>query len=187
MIRNNASDEKLVRSVLNGDSDSFRILIERYQDKVYSTGMRFFRNSDDARDYTQEVFIRVYSRLESFRGSAPFRYWLMKVSYNHGINMLKKVRDSEEYLETGSDSMEPGPDSIVEKRAVSSALREAVDSLPEKYRICVDLYFYMGFSYRQINEITDFPENTIKSHVYRAKKILRYRLSGSIVEECHGM
>ena len=176
-------DEKLVKSVLRGDTECFRILVERYQDRVYSTGMRLFRNSDDARDYTQEVFIRVYNRLDSFRGNSPFRYWLMKVAYNHGINMLKKIKDSSEYSDSCSLSNEPSPHRIAEENDINSVLREAVDRLPEKYRICVDLYFYSGFSYRQICEITGFPENTIKSHVYRAKNILRQSLRGSIAEE----
>ena len=68
-----------------------------------------------------------------------------------------------------------------------SLLRNAMNKLPEQYRICVDLYFYMGMKYAEIEGITGYPVNTIKSNVLRAKQILRDRLRGSIAEDYHEM
>jgi RNA polymerase sigma-70 factor (ECF subfamily) len=67
------------------------------------------------------------------------------------------------------------------------AISRALASLPEKYRICVDFFFFLGLSYGEIGDITGFPVNTIKSHVFRAKQMLRDALRGSAAEEYHEM
>ncbi|OHD66767.1 MAG: hypothetical protein A2176_11100 [Spirochaetes bacterium RBG_13_51_14] len=182
MDNEHKTDEQIVKQVLFGGIESFRIIVERYQKRIFGIGMRFFNNRDDSYDFTQEVFIRAFESLKSYAGRAPFRFWLTKIAYNHGINRLSAKR-------TESDVPEeiPSGESTPEARHLRGEIRKillnAVNELPERYRICVDLYFFMELTHGEISEITGYPVNTIKSNVLRAKIILRNELKGTIAEE----
>lgn len=186
MINENTPDEYVVRAVIRGDIDSFRYIVERYQDKIFSIGMRFFGNEDDSRDFLQEVFIKVYQKLKTFRGIAPFRFWLTRIAYNLGSNRVKRERVEREFSEElKKHAITP------EKKHINGEVRhvlfEAINRLPEQYRICIDFYFFWGLTYNQICDITGFPVNTIKSNVFRAKRIMRNVLRGTIAEDYNEM
>lgn len=184
-IHEDATDEHIVEAVLSGSNEAFTILVERYRNRIYSIGYRFFYNSDDASDFCQDVFIKVYSKLETYRFSSPFKYWLGRIAYNHGINNKKRrsvLEHSHESVDLLSGERVEPP---VEQDEIQTLLREAVDTLPEQYRVCIDMYYYWGFSFKQISAVTDFPLNTIKSYVFRARSLLRDRLRGTIAEEYH--
>ncbi len=183
----NVIDEDIVRQVLLGDVDLFRIIVERYQKKVFNIGMMFLKNPDDASDFTQEVFLRAYNRLDSFRGSSRFVYWLTRVAYNHGINSVKGARNAESLVESTLAGDERTPEEGHMRKEVFSSLNRAVNELPENYRVCVDLYFFYGMTYPEISRTTGFPVNTVKSHVFRAKQVLRDSLRGTVAEEYHEM
>ena len=184
MIHDNKSDEQIIKQVLLGSIESFRIIVERYQKKIFSIGMRFYKNEDDSYDFTQEVFIKAYESLKSYAERAPFRFWLTRIAYNHGINRLssKKIEpDIPEQIPAG----ETTPEDTHLRGEIREVLREAIEQLPERYRICVDLYFFLELTYNEISEITGYPVNTIKSNVLRAKNILRDELKGTIAEDYH--
>jgi RNA polymerase sigma-70 factor (ECF subfamily) len=186
MLNDIYPDERIVRQVLNGDTDSFRTIVKRYQTYIYSIGMRFFKNTDDSNDFVQDVFLKVYNELKSFKGKAAFRSWLIRIAYNFGINKIKAGKLDNVVFEE-SVSGEPTPEQSHIKDETISLLRRAIDNLPEQYRICVDLYFFMGLKYTEIESITGYPINTIKSNVLRAKLILRDKLRGSIAEDYNGL
>ena len=92
MDNEHRTDEDIVESVLYGDIESYEELLDRYQNKIFSIGMRFFKNRDDAHDFAQDVFIKAFESLSTYRGGAPFRFWLTKIAYNHGINSKSKMK-----------------------------------------------------------------------------------------------
>jgi RNA polymerase sigma-70 factor, ECF subfamily len=186
MLNEILSDEQIVLNVVNGDTNSFRIIVTRYQSYIYSIGMRFFKNAEDAADFVQDVFLKAFSELASYKKKSLFRYWLVRIAYNFGINRIK----------AGKTELLPAEENIADKLSLEknivadetiNLLRNAIDDLPEQYRICLDLYFYMGLKYSEIEKITGYPVNTIKSNVLRAKGILRDKLRGSIAEDYHEM
>ncbi len=176
------TDEQIVGRVLDGTIDLFSAIIHRYENRVFAVGMKFFRNRDDAADFTQEVFIKAYNSLKSFRGESRFYSWLIRVAYNHGINAARTTRPSDSLAEEFVEGRDLSPERAHMREEVCMALREAMRELPEEYRACLDFYFFFGLSYREIGEITGFPVNTIKSHVFRAKQVLRDALRGTIAE-----
>ncbi len=180
-------DEYIVQQILKGKQELFRIIVERYQNHIFTLGMRFFKNYDDAADFTQEVFVKVYNNLASFKGLASFKSWLMKVGYNHAVNKLNssKNNNSDEY----NDSIDncPNPEMQTMQNELQAILEKAINTLPQEYRICIDLYFYVGLPFKEISNITGYPVNTIKSYVFRAKQQLRHALKGTIAEEYHEM
>lgn len=184
----NFSDEHIVRLVQKGDFELYSLIVERYQDRVFSIGMRFFYDRDDSADFTQEVFLKAFKKIDAFREIALFRYWLVRLAYNHGINMKKSRNDKS--VDFNCENLQSGYD-LPEKShiygEIKQILSEEIDRLPERYRICIDFYFFLGLKYNEISEITGYPVNTIKSDVLRAKNILRQKLKGTIAEEYHEM
>jgi RNA polymerase sigma-70 factor (ECF subfamily) len=173
-------DQMIVAEVVSGQKDLFRLLVNRHQKKVYGMGLSFFHNADDANDFTQEVFLKVYRNLTKFEGRSRFSTWLYAIAYNTAVN---KVTRRTEYLSLADQESGDGPVDMAtpEHDAIREAIRKAVQTavagLPERYRVCVDLFFFYERSYQEIEAITGYPVNTIKSHVFRAKKLLREQLA----------
>jgi RNA polymerase sigma-70 factor (ECF subfamily) len=172
-----ADDHLIVGQIVSGQKNLFRLLIRRYERSVYGMGVSFFRNKEDASDFTQEVFLKVYRSLSRFEGRSRFSTWLYKIAYNtavNGVNRKKEYQSLAEEAELVSDA--ETPEKILLRQAARQAVAEALKDLPERYRVCVDLFFFYDRSYPEIEAITGFPVNTIKSHVFRAKKLLREKL-----------
>jgi len=171
------SDEEVIGRVLDGDTEAFAVLVRRHRERVRRLGLSFFHDEDEADDFAQDVFIKAYTALASFQGRSKFSTWLLRIAYNAGINAKKRSRETVS-LET--DELPGSSEGIDEdhlREETARAVREAVADLQPRQALCVELFFYYDLKYTEISEITGLPVNTIKSHVFRAKRILRERLS----------
>ncbi|MCL2720830.1 MAG: sigma-70 family RNA polymerase sigma factor [Treponema sp.] len=172
-------DQLIVSQIVSGQKDLFRLLVRQHEKAVYGMGISFFRNQEDASDFTQEVFLKTYRSLSRFEGRSRFSTWLYKIAYNTALN---EVNRRKEYLSLAEDEADKllndseSPERLTLRNAASEAVRLAIKELPERFRVCVDLYFFYDRSYQEIEAITGIPVNTIKSHVFRAKIILREKL-----------
>jgi RNA polymerase sigma-70 factor (ECF subfamily) len=181
----NADDLFIVGEILGGQKDLFRLLVRRYQQAVYGMGLSFFRNGEDASDFTQEVFLKAFRTLARFEGRSRFSTWLYKVAYNTAINSVNRRRDFHSLAEDELASPEENPERDLIRAAAREAVFEALGELPDRYRVCVDLFFFYDRSYQEIEAITGYPVNTIKSHVFRAKKLLREKLKHIVLPGGH--
>ena len=171
------SDQLIVGQIVSGQKDLFRLLVRRYERPVYGMGKSFFRNDEDASDFTQEVFLKVFRNLARFEGRSRFSTWLYKIAYNTAINGVNRRKEYQSLADEDlCASNDDTPDRELIRNAARDAVRISLAELPERYRICIDLFFFYDRSYQEIEAITGFPVNTIKSHVFRAKKILREKL-----------
>ncbi|MDR1095088.1 MAG: sigma-70 family RNA polymerase sigma factor [Spirochaetaceae bacterium] len=176
------TDNEIVEIVLSGRAELYRLLIERHEKKVFAMGRGFFRNKDEARDFTQEVFLKAFHALPRFEGRSSFATWLFRIAYNQAVNGKRGLKeylslvDSEDTAVSEAVSFDM-PEHNLLKKNIKEAVRTAVRELPEKYRICIDLSFFYELTYEEIARITAFPVNTVKSHILRAKRILREKLS----------
>lgn len=170
-------DAELVKQTLSGDSHAFASLMSFYKTRISRLGMSFFRNESDTEDFVQDVFLKVFTKLSQFRGDSLFSTWITRIAYNTAVNSVKRKND---YLSIADETLLPDNSNSPEENQIAKitkeAIRTALKELPEKYAICLDLYFFYDSSYIQISEITEYPVNTIKSHIFRAKKILRDKL-----------
>jgi len=180
-----SGDELIVSQIVSGQKELFRLLVRRYEQPVYGMGKSFFRNSEDASDFVQEVFIKVYRNLSRFEGRSRFSTWMYRIAYNtalNGVNRRKEYRSLAEEDAEITDRGDETPEHLFFRQTAKEAVLASLQDLPDKYRVCIDLFFFYDCSYQEIESITGFPVNTVKSHVFRAKKILREKLAdaGSI-------
>ena len=173
-------DLLIVTQVISGDKDLFGLLIKRHQRAVFGMGMSFFHNREDASDFTQEVFLKAYRFLAGFKGQSRFSTWLYKIAYNTAVNSIARKKDYQSLVENDIPYDNNTPERKLLRGFVRETIMKAVAELPERFRICVDLFFFFDRSYQEIETITGYPVNTVKSHVFRAKKLLREKLAGII-------
>lgn len=170
-------DFNLIKKILKGDKNSFAELMTFYKTRIFIFGKSFFYNDEDANDFVQDVFIKVFLNLKSFKWKSSFSTWLMRIAYTTAVNSVNRKKNylplSEE-VEIPSKSLTP--EEVELEKVTKSAVKEAVKDLPEKYKLVVDMYFFYDVPYLEISRITELPINTIKSHIFRAKKILKEKL-----------
>ena len=169
-------DQLIITQIVSGQKDRFRLLVRRYERAVYGMGLSFFRNAEDAADFVQEVFLKVYRNLSGFEGRSRFSTWLYMIAYNTAINSVNRKKEYRSLAEDDPVIDGDTPELALLRSAARDAVLTAVNELPGRYRVCVDLFFFYDRSYQEIEAITGFPVNTIKSHVFRAKKLLREKL-----------
>jgi RNA polymerase sigma-70 factor (ECF subfamily) len=173
------SDGVLVAAALGGDAEAFAQLVTRYERPVYHLAYRTLKDAEEARDITQESFLRAYRSLRSFRPSAKFSTWIFAIAYHACCDRLKRLRrQSDEELPERADNA-PGPEHYVIALDEAQRLREAIDSLPEKYRTVITLYHLQGKQYDEIARVLGLPMGTLKTHLFRAKEQLRRILQGT--------
>ena len=174
------NDQLIVNQIVSGQKDLFRLLVRQHEKAVHGMGLSFFRNTDDASDFAQEVFLKAYKNLNNFEGRSRFSTWLYRIAYNTAINEVNRRKEYHSLAEEDADKLvntTETPERLALRNAVKDAVQAALKELPERFRVCVDLFFFYDRSYQEIEVITGIPVNTIKSHVFRAKNILREKLA----------
>lgn len=171
-----APDEQVISRVLDGDRDAFATLVRRYQRRILRLGYGFFKDADAAEDFAQDVFVKAYVGLAGFKQRSSFSTWLTRIAYNAGINAKRKSGRYETLASDPEDERTLSPEDQHLRAETLRILSGAMAALPEKYAVCLDLFFREGMKYADISEATGFPVNTIKSHVFRAKRELRRAL-----------
>jgi RNA polymerase sigma-70 factor (ECF subfamily) len=170
------SDETVAAEVISGKQELFRLLVDRHERRVTGMGYSFFHNADEAADFAQDVFLKAFHALSRFEGRSRFSTWLYRIAYTNALNRINRRKEYKSLSENEYESAYRTPEEEHIKTLTREAVRQAVSELPERYRICVDLFFFYDRSYDDIEIITGYPVNTIKSHVFRAKRILREKL-----------
>lgn len=180
-------DEKyVVGKVLSGDKQAFIALIRQYEKLVLHIVSPLVGISEDREDICQEVFLKVYQNLNSFEFKSALGTWIGRIAYNTSINFLQKNRnvllsdlisgaDEAEFLESIEGDAE-NPEELVIKKDDASRLRQAIDKLPEIQKTVLLLFYRDELSLEEINQITEMPVNTLKSHLFRARKSLKESL-----------
>ena len=144
----------------------FSVYAEKYIDTVYRVAFSMLKNPHDSDDVTQEVFLKLYTARGEFQSEAHVKNWLVKVTVNTCRNVFRtpwrKVEDIEEYAQT-----------LAFETPEQSDLFLAVNSLDRKYRIAVHLYYFEGYSVKEIGEILGVSENTVSTRLARARGKLK--------------
>ncbi|HEX2719078.1 MAG TPA: RNA polymerase sigma factor [Gemmatimonadaceae bacterium] len=166
----------MIARALAGDAAAERALYDAHVDRIYRLAYRFAGSDDLARDFTQDTFIRAFSRLHDFRGESAFSTWLHQVGVSvmlNGMKKIKKLRNSEVALEyaaaVGATRREAEPD-------LKRRLAAAIDALPDGYRVVFLMHDAEGYTHVEIAEALGIQPGTSKAQLSRAREKLRVAL-----------
>jgi len=186
-----AEDSRLIKAALAGDQASFRSLMKKYHDQVHSLLYRMVHDKDEVEDLTQEAFIKAFQSLRHFNEEFAFSTWLYKIATNNCIDYIRKKKlatfsidkpieskDGEYSFEIPDTTYQPDTELIAGQR--SRVLEEAIQSLPEKYRIVILMRHTEDKDYQEIADELKLPLGTVKAHIFRARELLYKKLKRKI-------
>jgi RNA polymerase sigma-70 factor (ECF subfamily) len=171
------SDETLAERVKRGDADAFDALTLRHMQRAFRVAYRLLGHREDAEDLVQEVFLLVLERIDGFQAGRSFSPWFYRILVNRGLNSRKSraLRRTEEVPED-APALTVAPDRAAEQLEAREKLRAAMDRLPETQQTVVHLFELEGFSGREIAEILDLSDGTVRWHLHQARRTLRQAL-----------
>ncbi len=169
-----------IKKCLNGQKEAFEPLVTKYKNLVYSIALNNLSNKNEAADVTQDVFLKAWANLSRYNPEFSFKTWIARITVNHCINLNQKSRriaawDDEEMEKVIADGDDPEDAALNSERR--NDIRNAVNDLPEKYRLVIQLYHQQSLSYEEICNITGYPMTIVKNRLYRARKMLAEKLT----------
>jgi RNA polymerase sigma-70 factor (ECF subfamily) len=178
-------DLTLVTRVRQGDQRAFRLLVERYQRKVFSVALGMLKDKEEAMDVSQEAFVKVYKYLDHFKGDSSFYTWLYRITVNICIDVLRKKNalkgEQVEFDETvkmdaaeaniGSLGSQLGtnPQKAALRRELAEKINAALQEVPEKHRAILLLREVEGMSYEDLARTLEIPKGTVMSRLFHAR------------------
>ena len=176
---NHFSDKTLVTDILNGNIQAFAIVVRNTERLVTQIVRKMTANEEDQRDLVQEIYLKAYQNLSSFQFKSKLSTWIANIAYNTTVNFLQKRKIPFTEIEQISDENFGYSDNS-ESETIHSETMEALQTeiarLPPIYQTLISLYHMEELSNREISEITNLPEGTIKSYLFRARKLLKDQL-----------
>jgi RNA polymerase sigma-70 factor (ECF subfamily) len=173
-----APESELARRAASGDQAAFAEIVRLHQQAVYNVAYRMLRNAFDAEDAAQDAFIRAYQFFDRFDADRPLAPWLKRITVNVCLNRLnaeKPASSLDDNLPPPKDP-HPGPEMQTATRQREESIRAAIVRLPPQYRAVIELRHFQELSYDEIARTLKRPLNSVKSDLFRARKLLAERL-----------
>jgi len=176
-------ENNLVKRILEGNVNEYQLVIDNYKNLVAHIVFKMIQNQADREDICQDVFVKAYKNLKSFKFESKLSTWIGRIAYNTSLNHLEKkkipliddmISDESgfEYIKIDAIS----PEDSADRRNISDILLKEIDKLPQHYKVIISLYHLDEMNYKEISDITNLPEGTVKSHLFRARKLLKTQL-----------
>ncbi|HLL01672.1 MAG TPA: sigma-70 family RNA polymerase sigma factor [Myxococcaceae bacterium] len=186
-------DLTLVKRVRGGDQRAFKLLVERYQRKVYAVALGMLKDKEEAMDVSQEAFVKVYKYLDHFKGDASFYTWLYRITVNICIDVIRKRQSaggeavefdetmpmdvSEAHIGALGSRLGTNPQKSALRRELAEKIQEALATVPEKHRAILLLREIEGMSYEDLSRTLDIPKGTVMSRLFHARAKVQKILS----------
>ncbi len=189
MTTNN--DQHYINQIINGDTNAFSVLVDRYKDLVFTLALRMLKNREEAEEVSQDTFIKTYKSLHKFKGDSKFSTWIYKVAYNTCLDRLKKNKKHfndvaiDEFTEHQIKTMDNALDKM-EQQEHNQAIKDCLTLLPNDDSFLLTLYYFEERSLEEISKIIGIKANNVKVKIFRSRKklasILKQRLEPEIIE-----
>ena len=191
------SDTELVETIVGGEVDRFQELVRRYEQKLYNFGLRMCGDVCDAEDLVQDTFLNVFRYIKTFRYETKFKNWLYRIATSTCIKKRRKSKFAPDH-ELSLESFYPNSEAPIDKEPpawakapldqllneeLSKAIKDAILTLPEKYRLVMVLRDLEGFSTAETAQILNLKPTNVKVRLHRARLFLRDQLKGYFHEE----
>ena len=167
----------------SADNDAFAELVRRYRGPVFRLAVSILGQefAPEAEDVAQDVMLRVHHALRSFRGEARFGSWIYRIAFNQALNVKARARYHAPHVSdqalAATPSTDRGPDDHLQDARRQRAILACVAELPEVYQSALRLHYWLGASMSEIAVMLDVPENTVKSYLHRARRLLHAMLA----------
>jgi len=173
-------DRNVLAACQRGDREAFHTLFEKYKDKVFSTALYFSGNEATARDVTQEVFLKLFTRIGQFRGDSNFSTWLYRMVANACVDQQRKVRRLvalEPELDLSRHVAPKPQEKGFFRREITDAVQGALQTLKPSLRVPLVMRYVEGLSYQEIGDVLGCSAGTIASRLNRGHKMLAKKLA----------
>jgi RNA polymerase sigma-70 factor (ECF subfamily) len=176
-------DESLVRETLAGSQASFQLLVERYQERIFSLARHYTRNAVDVEDLVQDTFLKAFSRLDTFQGQSSFFTWLYRIAVNTILDGIKRrgrspvnvVEDPEAVAAPGSTRVS-GPSAGMEREEIARITHAVLGEMPEIFRAVLVMREFEDMSYQEIADVLEISIGTVESRLFRARARFKDKL-----------
>lgn len=176
-------DAEWVLDALAGNENVYKLIVNKYEKALYFFIIKMIRDREIIPDLIQEIFTKAFSNLESYNSQFAFSTWLYRIATNHTIDYLRKkklqtlsidepvsTKDGDMQMELPDTSFEADKSVIQQQR--KKIIDKAIEELPEKYRMVIQMRHMEEKSYQEISDILDLPLGTVKAHIFRARELL---------------
>ncbi|MBS4539536.1 sigma-70 family RNA polymerase sigma factor [Clostridium sp. D2Q-11] len=179
------TDSEIIDRCLKGNGEYYEILVKRYKKRIYNIAYRFTNNNEDALDITQEVFIKAYNSLDKYDPKFKFVSWILKITTNYCLDNKKKKRlDTMDInLDIENSDTAASAENVFLHKENKREITEAINRLPDKYRILIIMYHNQNLSYKEMSEVLNISMTKVKNRLYRARNILKENLESVKKEE----
>ncbi|MGL5166960.1 MAG: RNA polymerase sigma factor [Afipia sp.] len=187
-----SDDVDLVRRAIARDGDTFRLIMQRYNQRLYRIARGILRNDGEAEDVVQEAYVRAFTHLDSFRGDSSLATWLSRITINEALGRLRMQRPTvdivtfesqrtpAEIIQFPLTSKSDDPERTMAQRQLLQLVEQATDNLPEVYRVVFITRVIEGMSVEDTAEILGLRPETVKTRLHRARKLVRVQLDKQI-------
>jgi RNA polymerase sigma-70 factor (ECF subfamily) len=172
-------DEEIILECLSGNTDSYKYLVEKYQFRIINTCYKYTKNIVDAEDVAQEVFLKAYQNLSTFKSDSKFYSWLYRIAVNTSLNYInskekrnEKETISEENCLIDMNISKDNPRDYYQLNELINTLQPLMDNLPDDLRTLIELYEIKDFTYDEISKKLSIPIGTVRSRLHRARNML---------------
>lgn len=184
-------DQHYINLILNGNTNSFATLVDRYKDMVYTLALKMLNNKEEAEEIAQDTFIKVFNSLSKFKGESKFSTWVYKVTYNTCLDALKKKKKQnnvayiEDFSEHQTKTLEGILDNIDEKER-NRAIQDCLEELPIDEAFLLTLYYFDDKSIEEVAKVVNISTDNVKIKLFRTRKklatILKKRLEPEMLD-----
>ena len=185
-IGNNPADKHLVDRVLRGDTRAFGIIIKNTENLVAQIVFKLIPVAEDRKDLAQDIYMKAFHNLGGFKFNSKLSTWIAQIAYNSCLSWMEKkklvlpgnLHEEEEMYNTTDNhsSAENNSENRLFEKELSAILSKEIEELPAVYQTLITLFHHESMSYAELSQITGMPEGTVKSSLFRARKMLKENL-----------
>ena len=180
-------ENEIVNRILKNDLRAFELLVKQYEKLVFFVIHRLVQDRQNKEDICQEVFIKIHHSLPSFRFQSKLSTWIARIAYLTAVNHIKNIKNKSayEYPENIDNYhfTDENPENELIKKNTSVYVNYLIEQMPLQYKTVLTLYHLNEFSLTEIKEITGIPEGTLKSYLFRARKLLKEKIEKDLKQE----
>ena len=180
------SDKSIVARLMNKDKNALKILLSKHQDYIYTVLLHMLKDTRDAQEATQDTFVKVYKRINTYSGKSKFTTWLYSIAYRTGLDYLKKRKNvyslNEETPLSNREVDHQTPYRLLEKKDRELQIQKLISLLNPEEASILKMYYFKELNSKEISEITGLSVSNVKVKLFRARKFLKESINSSLIQ-----